>query len=74
MQIEVPKDLEKFLLDVSKKLSIDPSNLVLSALEEYLEDQYDYFLGVQGYQRYLASGCKATSLEDVRKELGIERA
>ncbi|MBP9828456.1 MAG: hypothetical protein KBD04_00270 [Proteobacteria bacterium] len=73
MQIDIPKDLEKFLLEVSKKLSIEPSNLVLSALEEYLEDQHDYYIGIQGYQRYLASGRKATSLEDMRKELELER-
>ena len=73
MQIEIPKDLEKLIIKVSKKLSIDPSNLILNALEDYLEDQYDYYIGIQGYQRYLASGKKATSLDDLREELELKR-
>jgi RHH-type rel operon transcriptional repressor/antitoxin RelB len=71
MQIEIPKDLEKLLLDVSKKLSQEPSSLVLGALQSYLEDQYDYHVGINAYNDYIQNGRKSTSLEDVKKELGL---
>ncbi len=71
MQIDIPKDLEKLLLDVSKKFSLDPSSMALKALEEYLEDQHDYHVAVNAYNEYIQNGRKGTSLEDVKKELGL---
>lgn len=73
MQIDIPKELEELLLDVSKKLDKEPSGVVLSALQDYLEDQHDYHVGLEAYKEYVASGRKGTSLEDLRKELGLER-
>lgn len=73
MQVEIPKELEVLLLDVAKKLAQDPSSVVLNALQEYLEDFYDYHAGIQGYQRYLESGRKGTTIDELRKELGLER-
>ncbi len=71
MQIEIPKDLEKLLVDVSKKFSLDPSSMALKALEEYLEDQHDYHVAVNAYNEYIQNGRKGTSLSDVKKELGL---
>lgn len=73
MQIEIPKELEGLLLDVAKKLALEPNSVVLNALQQYLEDQHDYHVGIQGYQRYLASGRKGTTIDELRKELGLER-
>jgi|688.fasta_scaffold27821_5 predicted DNA-binding protein len=73
MQIDIPKELEKVLVKISKKLGQEPSNVALSALQDYLEDQEDYHAGVEGWKSYIASGCKGTSLEEMRKKLGLER-
>lgn len=71
MQIDIPKDLEDLLTAVSKKFSLDPASMALKALEEYLEDQHDYHVAVNAYNEYIQNGRKSTSLEDVKKELGL---
>jgi predicted DNA-binding protein len=45
--------------------------MALKALEEYLEDQHDYHVAVDAYNEYIQNGRKGTSLEDVKKELGL---
>lgn len=71
MQIHIPKDMEALLLDVSKKLAQEPQTILLAAIQEYLEDQYDYHVGVNAYNEYLQNGRQTTSLEDVKKEFGL---
>jgi hypothetical protein len=72
MHIDIPHDFEPLLLDVAKKLAQKPCDVILCAIQRYLEDQLDYHVGIQGYQRYLACGRQGTSLEDIKKELGFE--
>jgi predicted DNA-binding protein len=72
MRIDIPKDIEPLLRDISQKLAQKPHDIVLAALQQYLEDQHDYHLGIQGYQNYLASGRRGTSLEDVKRELHLD--
>lgn len=71
MQLDIPKDLEKLLTEISKKFSLDPSDMALKALEEYLEDQHDYHVAVDAYNEYIQNGRKGTPLEDVKKELDL---
>ena len=71
MQLDIPKDLEKLLTEISKKFSLDPSDMALKALEEYLEDQHDYHTAVDAYNEYIQNGRKGTSLLDVKKELEL---
>lgn len=74
MQLDIPVDVEELLNKMSKSHNVEPAAMILQALTEYLEDLHDYEEGVKGYKRYLASGSQGTSMEDLRKELGLERA
>lgn len=69
--MHIPKDLEKLLTEISKKFSLYPSDMALKALEEYLEDQHDYHTAVDAYNEYIQNRRKATSPEDVEKELEL---
>lgn len=71
MKVEISKELENLLVHVSKKYSLDPQSMALKALTEYLEDQYDYHVGIAAYNDYIQNGRKSTSLEDLKKELGL---
>jgi predicted DNA-binding protein len=72
MHINLSKEMSDLLLKVAKKLNHQPQDLAIEALEHYLEDQYDYYVGIENYQRYLASGKKGTDLDDLKKELGFD--
>ena len=71
MRLEISKDLENLLVHVSKKYSLDPQSMALKALTEYLEDQYDYHVGMASYNDYIQNGRKSISLEDLKKDLGL---
>lgn len=71
MKIEIPEDMENLLVEISKKFSLDPSAMALKALEEYLEDKYDYQIGVESYNEYVRNGKKSISLDSLKKQLKI---
>lgn len=71
MKIEIPEDMESLLIEVSKKFSLDPNAMALKALEEYLEDQYDYQVGIESYSDYVKNGRKSISLDSLKKELKL---
>ena len=72
MHIDIPKRMETLLLDVAHKLAQNPETIILSALQDYLEDQHDYHVGVNAYSEYLKNGRKTISLEDLKKELELD--
>lgn len=73
VQLDIPVDVEKLLLELSHDRDVSPSCLAISLLLEKLEDMYDYQVGIEGYHRFVASGRKGTSLEEMRRKLGLER-
>ena len=72
MNIEIPEDMAALLRDVSKKMDASPEYLVVSALQEYLEDHHDYHVGIEAYHAYLQSGRQSISLDDLKKDLKLD--
>ena len=71
MRVDIPKDMEDYLLGISKKLDKDPKSIALQAIQDYLEDQHDYHTAVDAYHAYLKNGRKSISLEELEKDLGM---
>ena len=42
LSIRLPKELETDLVSLAKHLNLNKSNIVISALTKYIEDQQDY--------------------------------
>ncbi|MBL4708166.1 MAG: hypothetical protein JKY48_06985 [Flavobacteriales bacterium] len=74
MELDLPKNLEKILLKTAENFEKKPSDLVADVLRGYFEDLADYRDGIVGYQSYLASGKKGTSISEMRERLGLTDA
>ncbi len=71
VKLEIPEDVENLLVQISKKYSLDPQSMALKALSEYLEDQYDFHVGMASYNDYIQNGRQSISAEDMKKKLGF---
>ena len=65
---EIKKLSDKFCQEEERSMSY----LINKALQEYLEDWYDYKLAEEGYKRYVENGSKGVSIEEVAKMAGID--
>jgi RHH-type rel operon transcriptional repressor/antitoxin RelB len=71
LTLRLPTEMEKRLSTLAKETHRTKSYYVKRALEEFLDDQEDYLLGVASYEDYLKSGKKSISLEELEQKLGL---
>ena len=60
------------LVEIAAYLKIDQNEVMNKALLEYLEDQEDIKDADEAYVEYLASGKKGYTIEELRKEYGLQ--
>ena len=72
MNIDVDKKIEKDFLKTVQHVKKEPAKIIESLLLQYMEDVNDYEAGVVGYARYIKSGRKGVSLEELEKELDLK--
>jgi len=72
LTIRLPDELEKRLNTLAKETKRPKSFYVREALERSLDDMEDAYLADAAYERFLASGEKAISLEEMMEEYGLE--
>jgi len=65
LTIRLPDELEKRLNTLAKETKRPKSFYVREALERSLDDMEDVYLADAAYERFLASGEKAISLEEM---------
>ena len=64
---------ERELIEAYAKLQgISFSEAMRRAILEKIEDEYDIALGEQAYRKYIESGKKIYTPEEVNKELGFD--
>ena len=67
------KTFHKHFLHIEKKInSISLGEAFKKALFEKIEDEYDFNLGEEAYNKYVKSGKKATPIKDFWRELDNE--
>ena len=71
LAVRLPLALEKRLNALAKKTHRSKSSFVCQALEEYLEDQEDYYAAVEAQKRLDAGLEKTYTLEEAMKMWGI---
>jgi RHH-type rel operon transcriptional repressor/antitoxin RelB len=71
LSVRISKDMEERLDRLAKKTQRSKGFFVKKALDRYLEDQEDYIDAVAAYEEYLATGKKAKSLEELKKEYDL---
>ena len=70
LSIRIPSELEQRLSELSKKARRTKTSFVCQALEEFLEDQEDYFAALEVQQRIDAGLEKTYTLEEASRMLG----
>jgi RHH-type rel operon transcriptional repressor/antitoxin RelB len=77
LSVRIPPELEQRLSELSQKARRTKTSFVCQALEEFLEDQEDYFAALEVQQRIDAGLEKTYTLEEASRILGwknLERA
>ena len=69
---DIPEPLINALTEVSQRLHKTETEILIAALKEYLEDQEDALLGEEAYERWVKSGKKTISFEEVMKDCGLD--
>lgn len=72
MTLELPKELEASLIFYAKEQDISKEQLILNALDEYLEDLRDLELAKRAKAEFEASGKRGIEAKELYKKLGIE--
>jgi RHH-type rel operon transcriptional repressor/antitoxin RelB len=72
LTIRLPAAMEARLNTLAAATSRPKSFYVREALERSLDDLEDVYLADAAYERFVASGKKATPLEEVMKEYGLD--
>ena len=70
--IRIPDELDHTLELFAAQEERTKTFIVRKAIEQYLEDLYDYNLAEEGYKRYIESGKKSYDLKTVAKRLKID--
>lgn len=70
--LALPEDLNHRIQSLSQKIEKSPILCLREALENYLEDQEDYLSAVAVKKRILAGEEKTYSMEEVKKECGLD--
>lgn len=68
----IPFELAQRLERIAKLEERTKSYYVKKSLEEYLEDIEDCLIAKKGYNEYVASGNKGTTLQELATELNID--
>lgn len=71
LTIRLPAAMEKRLAVLADATKRPKSFYVREALERAIDDLEDTYLAEAAYERFLASGEKATPLDEVIKEYGL---
>ncbi len=72
MQIQIPDELGKWLQEIAVRVGKSPEELVSEAVQQSLEDREDYEDAVEVSRRIRSGEEKTYSLEEVRRELGLD--
>ncbi len=72
LTIELPEEIENRIAALADAANRSKDEYVQEILERLLEDIEDAHAADEAYAEYLASGKKATPLEEVMKEYGME--
>lgn len=70
--VRLPEALEKRLEAFAAKTHRSKSYYLRRALEEFLEDQEDYYLAAAAWEDHQKNGKKGISLEEIEKKMGLE--
>jgi predicted DNA-binding protein len=70
--MRLPDDLEALLEEIATLEERSKSSIVKRGLRIYLEDLRDYYIAEKGYKRYVASGKKGISLEELAEKADID--
>lgn len=72
LQVRLGRDLEKKLGDLSKWTGRTKEELVRETVQNYLEEVALYYQAVSALKEHEKSEKLASTLDEVRKELGLE--
>jgi predicted DNA-binding protein len=70
-QFDIPQPLIKALTKVSHRLHKTETEVLIQALQEYLEDQEDLLDAEESYEKWLKDEKRTFSFEEVMEECGL---
>ncbi len=71
--LAIPDELNKRLTALAEQAHVPKNEYAMQLLEEILEDQEDYLIALERSERIEKGIDKTLSLEEVLKELGLEK-
>ncbi len=72
LAIRLPPEIEKRLSEMAKKTGRTKTFYAREAILNYLENLEDTYIAEKALDKFYKSGEKAISLDQVRKELGLD--
>jgi len=72
VSINAHPDIEDKINNCVKKNNINLNQVILDLILEKIEDEEDYKLAVEAYEKYKLNKEKAISFEDLVKKMGLE--
>lgn len=72
VSINAHPDIEDKINNYVKENNINLNQVILDLILEKIEDEEDYKLAVEAYEKYKLNKEKAISFEDLVKKMGLE--
>ena len=72
VSINANPDIENKINNYVKENNINLNQVMLDLILEKIEDEEDYKLAVEAYEKYKANKEKAISFDDLVKKMGLE--
>jgi RHH-type rel operon transcriptional repressor/antitoxin RelB len=72
LAIRLPEDLEKRLADMARRTGRTKTFYAREAIETYLENLEDYYLGIEALHRVRDGEEAVYSLDEVKQHLGLD--